>query len=392
MCILSNIISHSACLACRLLKVPSKNEAVGKALSPEADPEAPITTLTLNGPVGEQLIIALCAVLLGRGAKMRPAMYKHLRNIALWNAGAGEAGCAAIADLIKFGKAAMPVESVSLIGSGCGPLACRALSEAIMLGASTTCHTIVLDMSGPGLGDEGVKELAVGAATSRSLKKLSLAYCGLTSLSAEALVPVIRSPLCALEILDVSGNTGMGAASLHALAQAAQGSVALKELSMRDCGIGSLTSGKPSSALLGSSTGQQAGMEGDGEENAVPQPSDSMEDGEEQADASGAAQPTAQLATGLHLTPFDATCAALSALGEALSLPAERCGLCRANLDCNPLSTAEAQVLLPYLGPENKKCEAFRVDVSVRPPTLFASLFRQAVAKKKGKGKAAAKK
>jgi hypothetical protein len=320
-------------IACKALGVAPPASVVA-SLSPEADPDGPIALLAVNEPVGDAAVVALCGALLGRGGKMSKSAYKHLRQLTLWNAAAGDAGAAAVAEVLMHGKLALPLEVLSMSDCGIGRAGAAALGESLMMGANVSLTSLTLDLNG--IGDEGVAALALGLRTNRALKRLSLAYCGLTPASASSLSSVLAEQLPVLEELELAGNTRMGAEGLAILALAATGSKSLQELGMRDCGIGS------------------AAVAGNGMEDAV-----------------------SDLDTGMSLTPRGQTQAALRSLGAALSSPS--CGLCRANLDMNPLQAVEVEVLLPFLGPEagNVKCTAFRLSVSLRPPALFAALFRQ---------------
>jgi hypothetical protein len=328
---------------------------VTKALNPEADAAAPIVTIatdTVLGPAGTR---ALAAAILARGNGFKPPAYKHVKALRLWRAGARDSGAAAMGEVLRNGgREGVALEMLELMQSGVGPPGAGALGAALTLGANASLTTLRLDMN-PDMGDEGVAALARGLRTNRTLKVLTLSYCGVTPAGAASLATVLTAPLPVLEAVDVTGNplTSIGVGTL---AGAAKASRTLKELVLADTQVGG-------GFLLPRDPGAPASV------------------AEEAAAAGGDA--AAAVADALAHSA-EATRVALTALGEALSSP--DCGLARVDLQMNALTADDGAVLLPFLAPENKKVEMFKVDTTL-PPAIFVALIRIPAPAKKGKKK-----
>lgn len=247
-----------------------------------------------------------------RGMGMEPAPYKPLKSLRLWKCDLQDAGTGHVAELVRTGPVVdVGLAELELIDDGIGPVGCYALGDALMLGANTTLTSLRLDFN-PTIGDEGVRELARGLRTNRTLQQLTLSYCGITAAGAPALAEIIESPISGLVSLDLRGNA-LGSEGLTIIATAARRSKKLEELVLADNGIGAADSST-----------NQAGLE---------------------------------------------------ALGMALAEPAEMTGLCKVDLQMNVVSEEDMAVLIPFLGPENKKVKSFLVDSSL-PGALFDALNR----------------
>ena len=83
--------------------------------------------------------------------------------------------------------------------------------------------------------------------------------------------------------------------------------------------------------------------------------------------------------------------ATMVALGEALTSP--KGGLTSLDLEMNSIDLECAELLIPFLGPENKRVKQFKIDDHL-PPALFAQLSRldKGGGKKGKKGKKGGKK
>jgi hypothetical protein len=275
------------------------------------------------------------------------------------------------AEVLRNGKDEIALTSLEFMAAGVSPGGCAALSDALMLGANASLQTLRMDMN-PEMGDEGVRELCKGLRTNRTLTKLTLSYCNLGPAAAEYLAAVIASPLSALEHLDVMGNN-LGADGLAILARAAQRSKALKQLVLRDNGIG----GGTVISYIAANSHSKAGLS-----SGAPAPSIGT-----LVNAGAGADPLESMATvdvALSEAASSATAVtkiALDELGKAIA--AAEVPLNSVNLELNSITAEEASVLLPYMR-ENTKVQVFTVDTTL-PPEIFAVLSRSAVAAKKKK-------
>lgn len=344
---------------------------------------------------------ALCAGLLARGSTMKPPAYKPLKTLRFWKTPhVGDVGAAAVAELLKDGKGLdLLLEGVELMDCGIGPVGCRALGNSLILGGNTSLLSLKLELN-LGLGDEGARELARGLRTNRTLKQLSLNYCDIGPAGAEALAEVLASPIGTLESVSLLGNR-LGSLGLLSLAVAAHYSKTLKELILKDNGIGAGSS--PTLAIVGVTAG---GGPGPAAVAAAVAASGGA------AGGAGAAEKAAAAAAGMslegsmeapsvlwrvalreQLSAFTTGCIndqqrtqlALRQLGKALLLPPEVCGLCRVDLELNTLSAEEVAVLPEYVS-GNLKVELFKVDATL-PPELFAALCKIPAPAKGGKKK-----
>jgi hypothetical protein len=244
------------------------------------------------------------------------------------------------------------LEGLTLFRSGVGPAGARALGDALCLGANTTLLSLALDCN-EAIGDEGVAGLARGLTTNRALKMLSLAACSIGPRGAAALGAALKSPLCVLEKIDLSGNA-IGAEGLLALAEGAAASKTLQALVLSNCTIaGGCGSGAAAAAASNAAT-----------------------------PAAAAATPSESKGGEGDAAPPPLGKRALLTLGAALRETV--CGLNSVDLDANPLSAGDADVLVPFLE-GNGKVVSFRVPVTL-PPDRFSKLFRAPAPAKKKKG------
>jgi len=320
---------------------------------------------------------------------MKPTPYKHLKTLRLWKAAAEDAGVAAVAEVLRNGKAELALTMLEFMDAGVTPGGCAALGDALMLGANASLQVLRLDMN-MGIGDDGVRELCKGLRTNRTLQKLTLSYCGVGPAGAAALADVIASPLSALVHLDVMGNS-LGAEGLLSLAIAAQRSKTLKELVLRDNGIGGGTvisyiaahggaggGGAARAAALAAAGGAGAmssvGVVLSGAGAGAPDALESM------ATVDVALSEAAA-------TAASATKVALEELGRAMADPAVP--LASVNLELNSITADEAAVLVPFMK-DNTKMQVLTIDTTL-PADIFSVLCRTGVSAK-GKKKVVKKK
>lgn len=283
------------------------------------------------------------------------------------------------AEVLRNGKEDLALTFLEFMDAGVGPLGCASLGEALMLGANASLVTLRLDLNA-GVGDEGVRELCKGLRTNRTLQRLTLSYCNVGPLGAEALAEVITSPLSVLEHLDLMGNN-LGAEGLLILATAAQRSRTLKHLVLRDNGIGG---GTVISYMAANSTRPPPTA------GAPALSVGSIISGAGAVDSlASMAAVDAALAEAAN-SAVAVTKVALEQLGRALADPLVP--LNAVNLELNSLTAEEASVLVPYLK-DNTKVQVFTVDTTL-PAEIFTALCRSGVSatKKKAKKKVAKKK
>ena len=378
--------------ACKLLGV-KEDPAVTKALNPEPDAAAPIVVIATDTQLGPAGVRALAAALLARGQGFKTPGYKHVKALRLWRANARDSGAAAVADVLRNGaKDKVEVEMVELMDSGITPLGAGALGDSLVLGANASLRTLRLDLN-LGLGDEGVASLCRGLRSNRNLRVLTLSHCSLTERAAQSIATdFLASPLCILEALDLTGNA-LAAEGVFTLATAAARSKTLKELLFCDNqvgggflvakgGMGAAAGSGAAAAAAGGGAGgaAAAGAAAGGDEAAAA--AAAADDSESSAQASRAA---AGVADAIETTAA-ATRRALLALGEALQLPADVCGLSRVSLEMNALTAEDATVLVPFCGADNAKLEMMKVDATL-PPAIFVALWKVPAPAKSKKSK-----
>jgi Ran GTPase-activating protein (RanGAP) involved in mRNA processing and transport len=311
---------------------------------------------------------------------MQQPAYKPIKSLRFWRAAALDSGVASVAEVLRNGLDDVRLLEVEFMDCGVGPTACAALGNALMLGGNTSLRSLRLDLNA-GVGDDGAEELAKGLRTNRTLASLSLTYCRLGLRGAHALGAAIASPLCALASVDVSGNQ-LGSEGLSHLARAARHSKTLTKLVLCDNGIG----GGPVISRLATRDAAAAASGKVAVEtvvSALRTPAASLDDPMTGTGYGDIGVSSKEMTS--------AACASLTLLGEALVDPA--CGLAQVDVSLNALSVEEAEVLVPFLKPDNKKVTMFKVDTSL-PPPLFAALSRAAISSGKAskKGKLAKKK
>jgi hypothetical protein len=376
--------------ACKLLGV-KEDPAVAKAINPEPDAAAPVVVIATDSALGPAGVRALAAALLARGQGFKQPGYKHVKALRLWRANARDSGAAAVADVLRNGaKDKVEVEMVELMDSGITPLGAGALGDALMLGANASLRTLRLDLN-LGLGDAGVAALCRGLRSNRNLRVLTLSHCSLTERAAQSIASdFLASPLCILEALDLTGNA-LAAEGTFTLAAAASRSKTLKELLLCDNQIGGgflVAKGGMGGAAAAAGTAGAAVTAAAAAAAAAEAPAAVAAAGGEADDSESSAQ-AGRAAAGVAdaiATTAAATRRALLALGEALQLPADVCGLARVSLESNALTAEDATVLVPFCGADNKKLEMMKVDATL-PPAVFVALWRVPAPAKAKKGK-----
>ena len=379
--------------ACKLLGV-KEDPAVTKALNPEPDAAAPIVVIATDTQLGPAGVRALAAALLARGQGFKTPGYKHVKALRLWRANARDSGAAAVADVLRNGaQDKVEVEMVELMDSGITPLGAGALGDSLVLGANASLRTLRLDLN-LGLGDEGVAALCRGLRSNRNLRVLTLSHCSLTERAAQSIATdFLASPLCILEALDLTGNQ-LAAEGVFTLATAASRSKTLKELLFCDNQLGGgflVAKSGMAAAAAGAAGGAAAAAAAGGGAAAAAGGGGGGGGGSSggEADDSESSGQAARAAAGVGdaiETTAAATRRALLALGEALQLPADVCGLSRVSLEMNALTAEDATVLVPFCGADNAKLEMMKVDATL-PPAIFVALWKVPAPAKSKKSK-----
>lgn len=222
--------------ACKALGVES-NPAITKALTLDDDDEAGVVTqFCTDTEIGSAGVRALCAAIMARGVTMKGDPYKDIKSMRFWRANARDAGVAAVAEILKYGREVVALTQLEFMDNGVGPAGCLALGESLMLGANTSLMTLRLD-NNPLMGDAGMHELAKGLRTNKTLKKLTVTYSDIGPLGGTSLAEALTNPHSALAHLDVMGNH-IGSEGLIPLAASLQGNTSLSELILCDNKIG----------------------------------------------------------------------------------------------------------------------------------------------------------
>jgi hypothetical protein len=363
-------LAANTATACALTGFPASPllTAAVTFAAPAPDARAPVDApppaaptpdvLAVRGALGAPNTRALCAALLARGAGLAPTPYFPAKVLALLDAACGDSGAAAVADVLTNGElAGVALESVSLVRCGVGAPGAAALGAALMLGANASLVALSLDCNA--LGDAGARALARGLLTNRSLKRLSLASCGLRAEGAFEVASVVNSTIGVLAAVDLSGND-IGLAGLQALSVAALYSKTLAELTLCNCGLSSrLSAGDAASAAAALHAALAAGA-GAGAALAATAAAGADAGAEAAAAGDAAAAPAA----------------AFDALGRALA--SADCALGSVDLDGNPLTQADADALLPHVAAAPAKLIKLIV-----PKTLSAATVRRGAARRR---------
>ena len=355
-----------------------------------------------HAPLGAPNVRALCAALLARGVGLKPAPYRPLKRLTLQDAEAGDSGAAAVADVLRNGcLSEVGLEGVSLLHCGVGTEGARSLGASLVLGACATLIYLNLDLNRD-IGDAGVRGLCRGLASNNTLKRLSLAGCGMGPEGAEEVAAVVNAHSCVLEAIDLSGND-IQLSGLRSLAVAASYSRTLQELLLCNCALSSRCAGDDEALALmkamklaaaggaggegsgGGSSGGGGGASGSGGGGG----NSSGSGGGGGSNSLGSASPGAASGGGEGASGFAVGASAqllgtqaFAALGTALA--SVDCALGRVDLEGNPMTAEDAEALIPFLASNPAKVTLLRVPVTLSK-AHFIALFRNVVAKKKGK-------
>ncbi|CAK9036261.1 Ribonuclease inhibitor (Ribonuclease/angiogenin inhibitor 1), partial [Durusdinium trenchii] len=168
------------------------------------------------GPVGVQTLIE---ALVGDGEGLG-GPFKLINTLRLWRSNAGEEGCRAVGAFLETGSAdpeeanasdnVCNLQFLQLMDCNVTPQGCRYLGRALQVGANKTLLTLNLDHNSS-LGTVGLRELANGMCTNSTIKRLSLAYCGIDSTGGRAVKNLLNGLGSQLEELVLKGNRLQGA-------------------------------------------------------------------------------------------------------------------------------------------------------------------------------------
>lgn len=308
----------------------------------------------------------------GRGETMEHHSFKSLKSMRLWSSSIEDAGAGALAHLLLTGP---PLEvgltHLEIMDDSIGPAACRALGDSLVLGGNSTLMTLRLDLN-RGIGDDGIGELCKGLRTNRVLSKLTLSYCGVTTVGATALAHLLASPasvrtLLRVVMVIVIALTDDGAAE-HDGARPTRQRTRIRGIAC---------------ALVRCQDTQEA-------RDAVPcrqcHRRSALSSDATLLEAGGTMLVTVIFVCYPWQASTEVNQEALHMLGAALMAPEDACKLAKVDLEMNALAPADARVLVEYLPPENKKVVSFKVDTSL-PADVFDALVRVDSGKKaKGKG------
>lgn len=349
--------------------------------SPVISLYVPGPQIILRGLVTAPNVRALCAAILARGDRMRPKPYKPLTHLLLLGTESGDSAAAAVAEVIRDGGRPgtdVNLQMVSLLSNNITAQGCRYIGSSVVLGASSTLTRLVLDCNL--FGDEGMYELWKGLRTNRNLQELSLASVGMSDRGCEYVADLLKSPISALEILDLSSNTFSGQALLQ-LMEAVRDNKKLKSLTLSNCGIhgglpteGNYTKGDgkyllpPPPGVKGKKLEPPAGL---------PMPGPNKEHTWEVKLESLAKN------HGIQFPNSNPGMQAVYQLAENMRLPSAQCALVEIDVTGNPLTTGDAELMYSaiYQHPEPKMTKIF-LPMNV-PPLLYSVLYKYPVTKKK---------
>jgi hypothetical protein len=190
---------------CKLIGLPI-NPAVGKNLNDEE--KFPIKQLVIDdeyGPLGPGGSRALMTAVMGSGPGMKGGPYKLLESLRIWRSNIGCDGAAAVAELLRLGGAEVKISYLELLDNNIADRGCLALGTSLSKGNNLSLLTLVLDYN-MSVGNAGVINLCRGLRSNKTLRKLSLQYCGFDSGAASALSEVLANTVSGIETLTLSGN------------------------------------------------------------------------------------------------------------------------------------------------------------------------------------------
>ena len=200
---------------CKLIGLPA-NPSVAKNLNDEE--KFPIKQLVIDdeyGPIGPGGSRALMTAIMGSGPGMKGGPYKLLESLRLWRSNIGDDGAAAVAEILRLGGAEVKISYLELLDNNIASRGCLALGTSLSKGNNLSLLNLVLDYN-MSMGSAGCINLCKGLRTNKTLRKLSLQYCGIDSEAADALADVVANTNSGIESLTLSGNRlgGVGLARL----------------------------------------------------------------------------------------------------------------------------------------------------------------------------------
>ncbi|ETO36907.1 hypothetical protein RFI_00156 [Reticulomyxa filosa] len=172
--------------------------------------KGPLKQLCIGGDIGSQVCAALCDAIV-------KSKYDKLHTYCFWRAGIGDEGALHISQHIANCPS---LKKLELRDCGVSHVGIQALAEGILKNNSSiktskskrrfkTLETIRLDFNK--IGDAGILHLSNGLEFNRSLKRLSLQYCGIGSTQqAVQGITQIFSSFPSIDIdreLDLQGNS-----------------------------------------------------------------------------------------------------------------------------------------------------------------------------------------
>jgi len=150
-----------------------------------ADARGPLTQLCIGEEVGSFAANAICDGIIS-------SKYQKLQTVCFWRANIGDLGVSALGKLIST---TATVNKLEMRDCGITHVGMESLSEGILANnrAFKSLHILRLDFNS--IGDVGLLKLSKGLEYNRSLKKLSLSYCGIpdTPVTVQGLTAVLES-------------------------------------------------------------------------------------------------------------------------------------------------------------------------------------------------------
>jgi len=132
---------------------------------------------------------------------LRDVKYQHCVSIRLWKTFCEDEGVRAVCQYLEHGR---NVAFLELLDNNISPLGCEFLSKALHPKLQPQIQILKLDHNL--FGSDGLIALSEGLAVNPVLRMLSLTYCGIDSLGAEALFEILIYSRSALEEVNLSGN------------------------------------------------------------------------------------------------------------------------------------------------------------------------------------------
>jgi len=186
-------------------------------------------------PLGPAGVRCVAAALMGEMPGMEGGMYFNLTNLHLWRCGAKDDGTIAIAKLLKNQEKDFKVGVLDLMDNGIGLRGMTALGKSLADGGNLSLLTLNLNINH--FEPAAVSALADGLRSNRTLKKLSLEYCGLSPATGPILAGLLASPTCGLTKLLLRGNH-LRCDGLKFISLALRKNKILQELDLEDNEIG----------------------------------------------------------------------------------------------------------------------------------------------------------